>query len=206
MKVLMINGGPHKNGCTNAALSIIAEELGKNGVESEIVWLGTAPIRGCCGCGACKNNRCVFDDDVTNSVIAKAETADAFIFGSPVHYASASGTITAFLDRFFYAAGSLVYGKPGACIVSCRRGGASAALDQLNKYVAYASMPVISSNYWNMVHGVKAEDVYKDLEGVQTMRILGHNMAWLLKCIEAGKKAGLDGPVPEAKVRFNYVR
>ena len=141
-----------------------------------------------------------------NEFVEKAKTADGFVFGSPVHYASASGMITSFLDRAFYGKSALFQGKPGACIVSCRRGGASAAFDQLNKYFTINCMPVVSSKYWNMVHGNTPDEVRHDLEGMQVMRTLGRNMAWLLKCIEIGRAAGITTPEPEPPVRTNFIR
>ncbi len=208
MKVLLINGSPKKGGCTYTALKIVADELQKNGVETEIFHVGTNAIKGCMGCGVCSkngNHQCVVTDDTVNEAILKLQEADGLIVGSPVHYAAASGDVTAFMDRLFYA-GSPYAHKPAAAVLSCRRGGASAAFDQLNKYFTIAQMPIVSSNYWNMVHGSKAEDVLMDEEGVQTMRVLGRNMAWMLKCIEAGKQAGITPPVLEAKIKTNYIR
>ena len=208
MKVLLINGSPKKEGCTYTALKEVADELERNGVETEIFHIGTAPVKGCMGCGYCAktgNHQCVYNDDTLNEAILKAKDADGFVFGSPVHYASASGAITSFLDRLFYAGYPMAH-KPGAAVVSCRRGGATAALDQLNKYFTIAQMPVVSSNYWNMVHGNTPEEVCQDKEGLQTMRILGRNMAWMLKCIEAGKNNGVAVPEAEAKVKTNYIR
>ena len=210
MKVLLINGSPKKEGCTYTALLAAAEELQKNGIETEIFWVGAKPVRGCIGCGGCAkagNKRCVFgDDDGANAALDKAEKADGFIFGTPVHYASASGAVTAFLDRMFYAGGSLMAFKPAASVASCRRGGASAALDQLNKYATICNMPLISSNYWNMVHGNTPEEVVQDEEGMQTMRQLGRNMAWILRSISAGRENGVAMPVVEAKIKTNYIR
>lgn len=207
MKVLMVNGSPHAGGCTYTALTEIGKTLTEAGVEWEIFQIGTKPIRGCIACHACSNlnDRCVFDDDVVNRALEKAETADGFIFGSPVHYAAASGGMTSFLDRFFYS-GPKFSGKPGAVVVSCRRGGASSTFDQLNKYLTISSMPVVSSQYWNSVHGYTPEDVRKDEEGLQVMRVLGRNMAWLLKCIDAGKKAGINYPESEERARTNFIR
>ena len=163
-------------------------------------------IYSCIGCNAClKNGKC-FREDGVNEFVEKAKTADGFVFGSPVHYASASGMITSFLDRAFYGKSALFQGKPGACIVSCRRGGASAAFDQLNKYFTINCMPVVSSQYWNQVHGNTPEEVKQDLEGMQTMRTLGNNMAWLLKCIAAGKAAGVDFPEREPAQKTNFIR
>ena len=206
MKVLMLNGSPHKNGCTDRALREIAAELAKAGVDSEIFWLGAKPAGGCVGCGACgKTGKCAFDGGV-NEFVEKAREADGFIFGSPVHYAAASGSITGFLDRAFYSGSPAFQGKPGAAVVSARRAGTTAAFDQLNKYFAINEMPVVSANYWNMVHGSTAADVEQDLEGLQTMRVLARNMAWLMKCVAAGKAAGVERPAQEQKQRTNFIR
>lgn len=207
MKVLLINGSPKANGCTYTALAEIAEELEKENIEAEIFHVGNKPIRGCIACGGCSktNGRCVFDDDTVNLALEKAEKADGFIFGSPVHYAGASGAMTSFLDRFFYAGNCFQY-KPGAAVVSCRRGGATAAFDQLNKYFTISNMPIVSSQYWNMVHGNTPEEVKQDLEGMQTMRTLGRNMAWLLKSIQAGKEAGIRLPEKEPRAVTNFIR
>ena len=206
MKVLMLNGSPHKNGCTDRALREIAAELAKAGVDSEIFWLGAKPAGGCMVCGACgKTGKCAFDGGV-NEFVEKAREADGFIFGSPVHYAAASGSITGFLDRAFYSGSPAFQGKPGAAVVSARRAGTTAAFDQLNKYFAINEMPVVSANYWNMVHGSTAADVEQDLEGLQTMRVLARNMAWLMKCVAAGKAAGVERPAQEQKQRTNFIR
>jgi len=208
MKVLLINGSPKAEGCTYTALCEVAKELKKESIETEIFHVGTKPIRGCTACGWCSINnagKCVFNDDTVNIALEKAKEADAFVFGSPVHYAAASGQITSFLDRFFYAGNGFEY-KPGAAIVSCRRGGATAAFEQLNKYFTISSMPVVSSQYWNMVHGNTPDEVKQDLEGMQTMRTLGKNMAWLLKSIEAGKAAGILLPEKEPRAGTNFIR
>lgn len=206
MKVLLLNGSAHQHGCTDRALREIASTLKEEQVESEIIWLGAKPIGGCMGCHACaKTGKCVFDGGV-NEFVEKARQADGFVFGSPVHYASASGSITGFLDRAFYSGGDAFRGKPGAAIVSARRAGTTAAFDQLNKYFGITQMPVVSANYWNMVHGSRAEEVEQDLEGLQTMRVLARNMAWLLRCIEAGKAAGIEPPAPEKKQVTNFIR
>lgn len=206
MKVILVNGSPKKNGCTYTALTEVAGALGKNGIETEIFQVGNKPLAGCMGCGAClKTGKC-FMDDTVNEFVEKAKEADGFVFGSPVHYAAASGAITSFLDRAFYGKGSVFAGKPGASVVSCRRGGASAAFDQLNKYFTISSMPVVSSQYWNQVHGTTPEEVRQDEEGMQTMRTLGNNMAWLLKCIELGKKEGISFPEGEKKIATNFIR
>ena len=206
MKVLLVNGSPKAKGCTYTALCEIAAELEKNGVEAEIFHVGSKPIAGCLGCGMCrKTGKCV-QDDVVNEAIDKFKTADAYVFGTPVHYASASGAITSFLDRIFYSNGKNFADKPGAVVVSCRRGGATAAFDQLNKYFTISNMPIVSSQYWSMVHGNTPDEVKQDLEGMQTMRTLAKNMAWLIKCIEAGDKLGAKRPQREAKINTNYIR
>jgi len=206
MKVLLVNGSPHAKGCTFTALTEVAETLKANGIDTEIMHLGTKPISGCLGCGKCfKTGKC-FMDDVVNVFLDKAPEADGFVFGSPVHYAAASGQLTSFLDRVFYGKSALFYNKPGAAVVSCRRGGASAAFDQINKYFTINNMPIVSSQYWNQVHGNTPEEVKQDLEGMQTMRTLGRNMAWLLKCIEAGKNAGIPLPEQEPRLRTNFIR
>lgn len=208
MKVLLINGSPNEKGCTYTALSEVATEIEKAGIETEIFHVGKKPIRGCMSCGNCVrtgSGRCVFKDDSVNAALEKAEAADGFIFGSPVHYAGASGMITSFLDRCFYAGRAFAY-KPGAAVVSCRRAGSTSTVDQINKYFTIANMPVVSSDYWNAVHGNTPEEVRQDLEGMQTMRILGRNMAWLLKSIEAGKKAGIALPEEEDRIMTNFIR
>lgn len=207
MKVLLVNGSPHEHGCTDMALQLAAKALEQQGIQTEIFWIGSKAISGCIGCGACRKGlgKC-FIDDTVNEFTTKAADADGFIFGSPVHYAAISGAMGAFMDRAFYSGGGKLAYKPAAGIVSCRRGGASAAFDQLNKYFTINSMPVVSSQYWNQVHGNTPEQVLQDLEGVQTLETLARNMAWLLKCIEAGKSAGIDRPQPEKPVRTNFIR
>lgn len=206
MKVILVNGSPHEKGCTYTALTEVEKTLNKEGIETEMLWLGNEPVAGCIGCGAClKSGRC-FRNDVVNTFIEKMSQADGFVFGSPVHFASASGELTSFMDRAFYGRGSLVAGKPAAAVVSCRRGGATAAFDQINKYFSISNMPIVTSQYWNQVHGNTPEQVVQDEEGMQTMRTLGMNMAWLMKCIEAGKKAGIDRPEYEKKIATNYIR
>ena len=208
MKVLLINGSPKANGCTYTAFSEIANELEMENIETEIFHIGNKPIRGCIGCGGCyTTNKCVFNDDVVNDGIEKVKKADGIILGSPVHYAAASGAITSFLDRLFYAyGGKFLAHKPGAAIVSCRRGGSTAAFEQLNKYFTISNMPIVSSQYWNMVHGNTPEEVKQDLEGMQTMRVLGQNMAWLLKSIQSGKEAGIKLPEKEPRAMTNFIR
>ena len=205
MKVILFNGSPKKNGCTFTALTEVSEELEKNGIVTEIFHAGQT-LKGCMGCGMCsKSGKCITDDCV-NEALQKISEADGFVFGTPVHYAGASGAITSFLDRLFYAGGSKMKHKPCSIVVSCRRGGSTAALDQLIKYPTINEMPVVSSKYWNMVHGNTPDEVRQDLEGIQTMRILGKNMAWLLKAIEAGKRSGVMPPESEQIIRTNFIR
>ena len=204
----MINGSPHEKVCTYTALREAADVLEKNGIETEIVYLGKGPIRDCIGCGGCAklDNACVFGDDCINEIIKKAETADGFIFGTPVYYAHPSGRILSALDRLFYAGGSAFAHKPGAAVASARRAGTTASVDVLNKYFTIAQMPVVSSTYWNVVHGNTPEDVKQDLEGLQTMRNIGENMTWLLKCIEAGKEKGIIAPTADKSQKTNFIR
>ena len=206
MKVLLINGSPKKAGCTFTALNEVAKSLNEEGIETEIFQVGVKPIAGCIGCGSCrKTGKCVFDD-VVNECMPKAKEADAIIVGSPVHYASASGAITSFMDRLFYSSGGALQYKLGAVVASARRAGTTATLDQLTKHFTISNMPVISSSYWNMVHGNTPEEVLQDLEGIQIMRTLGKNMAWILKCIESSKKAGIPMPQKEEKIYTNFIR
>ncbi len=206
MKVLLINGSPHQNGCTFTALSEVASALKNNGVETDFFHIGTKAIYGCTACGSCrKTGKCIFADDGVNHCAFLAKECDGLIVGSPVYYAGPNGALCAFLDRLFFStAGSGAFTrKPAACVLSCRRGGASAAFDRLNKYFTISQMPVVSSQYWNAVHGTKPQDVKQDLEGLQIMRTLGNNMAWLLKSIKEGK-----APLPEAEPRIatNFIR
>ncbi len=206
MKVLLVNGSPHKEGCTYTALAEVAGALEKDGIGTEIVWLGQTPTIGCMGCGACgKLGKCVHDD-VVNVLAEKAKECDGFVVGSPVHYAAASGQITCVLDRLFYSASGALRYKPAAAVVSARRGGTTAALEQLNKYFTINQMPLVSSRYWPMVHGNTPDQVRQDEEGLAIMRQLGHNMAWIIKCIAAGRDAGVDIPEQEPPVRTNFIR
>lgn len=206
-KVLLVNGSGNENGCTYTALKEVAGALEKEGIETEIFQLGKEPICDCIGCGGCgKLGRCVFGDDVVNAFVEKAKEADGFVFGTPVYYAHPSGRILSFLDRVFYSGGGAFAYKPGAAVASARRAGTTASLDVINKYMTINRMPVVSSNYWNMVHGNKPEEVLQDQEGLQIMRGIGQNMAWLIKCIEAGKTAGIDHPQGEPKIKTNFIR
>lgn len=207
MKVILLNLSPNEKGCTYTALCEAAGALNECGVETEIIYAG-APAFGCRACKACyKAGRCVFgDNDGVNAAAEKIKDADGLIIGSAVHYAAASGSGAAFLDRLFYAHGKSFAFKPAAAVVSCRRGGASAAFDQLIKYFTICNMPVVSSQYWNQVHGSLPEEVLKDEEGMQTMRTLGRNMAWLIKCINCAKSAGIPMPERESVIRTNFIR
>lgn len=211
MKVLLVNGSPNEKGSTNRALEELAKTFAEEGVETEIFWIGNKSISGCIACKACVNlGKCVIDD-VVNTFVEKAKKADGFIFGSPVHYAGASGAITSFMDRAFYSAmcgkqGDAFLYKPASAICVARRAGTTATYDQLNKYFGINQMPIISSRYWNMVHGSNATEVEQDLEGLQTMRILARNMAYYLKCIEAGKEKGIEKPTREKTVFTNFIR
>lgn len=205
MKVILINGSPHKQGCTARALQEVAGQLEKNGIETEIFHVGNQPISGCRGCGACKKTgRCIIEDNV-NICAEKLARADGLVVGSPVHYASASGAIVSFMDRLFYSASRQFKFKPAAAVVSCRRGGASATFDQLNKYFTINCMPIVASQYWNSVHGNTPEQVEQDAEGLQTMRTLGNNMAWLVRCIHQAKDS-VPYPENEEKVSTNFIR
>jgi multimeric flavodoxin WrbA len=209
MKVLLVNGSPNKKGCTYTALCEVEKELNKFNIETEIFYIGKKPIRGCIGCGNCIETglgKCAFGDDAVNVALEKGKTSDGFIFGSPVHYAGPSGFIKSFLDRCFFSGSEVFAYKPGAAIVSCRRGGATSAFEQLNKYFSINNMPIVSSQYWNMVHGNTPEEVLQDIEGLQTMRTLGRNMAWLLQSIEAGKNAGVALPEKEDRIWTNFIR
>ena len=206
MKVILVNGSPHKQGCTYTALTEIKKTLEKNGIETEDFWLGNKPTAGCIGCGSCIETGKCFVDDKVNEFLEKVPSADGFIFGTPVHFASGSGMMTSFMDRAFYGRRNLFKNKLAACVVSCRRGGATSTFDQINKYFAMNNMPIVTSQYWNMVHGSKPEDVLKDEEGMQTMRTLANNMAWLLKCIEAGKNSGIKEPENEKIIQTNFIR
>lgn len=206
MKTLLINGSPHKDGCTFTALSEIAGVLTKHGVETEILQIGPKAVPDCIACDYCESHdHCVFNDQV-NEVIERLDTIDALIVGSPTYYAGPSGQVTSFLDRLFYTAGHRMAGKPAAAIVSCRRGGASAAFDRLNKYFAISNMVIVTSQYWNQVHGNTPDEVRRDLEGMQTMRTLGENMAWLLRCLAVAKEHGVAPPVYEKATHTNFIR
>lgn len=205
MKVLLINGSPNEFGCTYTALREVADTLEKEGVDTEILYLGKKPVAGCIDCGKCRETgRCIFED-LVNETASRMDEFDGVVVGSPVYYAGPSGQICAFLDRLFHSAAASMAGKLGASVVSCRRGGAASAFDRLNKYFSISNMHIVGSQYWNQVHGFTPEDVRKDGEGLQTMRTLGRNMAWLLKCIEAGRAAGVPGPEYEPRIATHFI-
>jgi len=208
MKVLLINGSPNKNGSTYTALSEVAAALNGDGVDTEIFHIGKEPINGCIGCFNCSSTgKCIFENDVVSIAKEKAIKSDGFIFGSPVYYAAASGQITAFMNRLFFCNKGAFLHKPGATVVCCRRAGSTAALEQLNKYMVISQMLLVGSQYWPMVHGNNPDEIRQDLEGMQTMRVLGHNMAWILKSIHAGREARIRTPEPEDKhYRTNFIR
>ena len=210
MKVLLVNGSPHKDGNTNAALRVIAQQLEKEDIGTEIIWLGMDAVSGCRACNACSNlGKCVINDCV-NTFLDKAAEADGFIFGSPVHFGSASGTLTSFMDRVFYAdllgKGNRFYLKPAAAITTARRAGTTATLDQLNKYFSLMQMPIVTSQYWNLVHGASDGQVEQDAEGLQTMRTLARNMAFMLKCKQVALENGVRMPEREATTFTNFIR
>ena len=206
MKVLLINGSPHKEGCTFTALNELKQTLEKNGIEAEIFHIGTKPVSGCIACMSCqKTGQCVFGDKV-NELSARLDEFDAIVLGSPVYYGGPSGQLCSFCDRFFFSNSGKMAGKLAAAVVSCRRGGATSSFDRLNKYFMMTNMQVVGSQYWNMVHGFTPDDVRKDEEGLQTMRTLGQNMAWLLKCIELGKQNGINKPQYEPITLTHFIR
>lgn len=205
MKVLLVNGSSRPDGCTNAALCEVARALQAEGIETQMFFIGNGAMPDCIACGKCRETgSCVFGD-VVNDFVEKAKTADGFVFGSPVYYAHPSGRLLTFMDRAFYSGGSAFAFKPAAAVLSARRAGTTASFDVINKYFTIASMPVVSSTYWNHVYGTQPEEVAEDKEGLMTMTNIGKNMAWMLKCIELGKKNGLEHPVNE-KLRTNFTR
>ena len=211
MKVMLINGSPHKNGTTNRALDEVQSTLEAEGVEVGRFWVGNKPIAGCIGCGYCSTHEgeCVFGD-IVNEFNHTAADYDGFIFGTSVHYAASTGAIKSFMDRSFYSqacGGVNIYPlKPAATVVTARRAGCTSAFDELNKYYTIVQMPVISASYWNMVFGSNAEDAAHDEEGMRTMRVLAHNMAYFLRCKEAADAAGVELPPVEPPARTNFIR
>ena len=206
MKVLMLNGSPKANGNTYTALLEIGKQLNKENIEYEIVQIGGAPMRDCIGCGRCTENGCIFSDDGVNEFIAKAKEADGFVFGTPVYYAHPSGRILSFLDRVFYSGGRAFKFKPAASVAVARRAGTTASFDCLNKYFGISQMPVASATYWNNVHGAVPGEVSFDEEGMRTMRNLARNLAWMIRCFDAGKKNGIPLPETETGNKTNFIR
>lgn len=205
MKVLLINGSPNKTGCTYTALHEVETTLHKQGIDTELLYLGKHPVAGCIACMKCFETGYCFREDAVKEIQKRIDEFDAIILGSPVYYSGASGQLVSFLNRLFFATEGRMAGKLGASVVSCRRGGASATFEQLNQYFTISNMPIVASQYWNSVHGFTPEDVRKDAEGLQTMRTLGENMAWLLKCIESGQNAGIDKPIYEPRLRTHFI-
>jgi len=204
MKVLLINGSPHEKGCTYTALAEVAKILNQQGIETQIFHIGKKAVRGCIACGACyKIGRCAFNDDAANEMLSLMQKADGIIIGSPVYYAGPNGALCALLDRAFYASKGTLAFKPAAAVVSARRSGTTATFNRLNMYFSINRMPIVSSQYWNGVHGFTPEDVLKDEEGLQTMRTLGYNMAWMLKNIESGNQ---EYPEIEPLKPTNFIR
>ena len=206
MHVLMLNGSSKSKGNTYTALLEVGKQLEKEGITYEIVQMGADPVRDCIGCGNCNEKGCIFTDDAVNEFIAKAKEADGFVFGTPVYYAHPSGRILSFLDRVFYSSSSVFRFKPGASVAVARRGGTSASFDCLNKYFGISQMPVAGSTYWNSVHGAIPGEAQMDAEGLQTMRNLARNLAWMMKCFDAGKKQGIALPDTESGNRTNFIR
>ena len=206
MKVLLVNSSPHENGCVFTALDHMAAHFGSLGVETELFQFGRTPVAGCIACGACRKTGKCFKNDLVNEFAAKCETADGFVFGTPVYYAGPSGQLISFMDRLFFSAGRFLQNKPAAAVVSCRRGGASAAFESINKYFQISYMPVVSSQYWYQVHGSSPVDVLKDEEGLLTLRTLADNMTYLLRCLRAGSAAGISVPARETPLRTNFIR
>ena len=206
MKVLLINGSPNEAGCTYTALHEVEKTLNENGVETEILYLGKKPIAGCIACMGCMKTGYCFQKDIVRDIQMRLDEFDGIIIGSPVYYSAPTGQLISFLNRLFFATEKRMAGKLGASVVSCRRGGASATFEQLDQYFTICNMPIVSSQYWNSVHGFTANDVRKDEEGLQTMRVLGQNMAWLLKCIESGRKNGIVKPVYEPRLRTHFIQ
>lgn len=205
MKVLLVNGSSRSNGCTARALKEVASALEGEGIETETVNIGNKPLSDCIACGKCRElGRCVMDD-IVNEISEKARSCDGFVFGSPVYYSHPSARLMAVMDRAFYSSGSSFAFKPAAAVSSARRAGCTSSMDVINKHFTICNMPVVSSTYWNQVFGNTPEEVERDGEGLQTMRTIGQNMAWLVKCIDAGKKNGIEHAVP-SKVKTNFVR
>lgn len=206
MKVLLLNGSPRQNGNTYTALLEVGKTLEQEGIEYEIFQIGAGQVRDCIGCGKCSEIGCVFEDDKVNEFIAKAKECDGFVFGTPVYYAHPSGRVLSFLDRVFYSSGRSFAFKPGASVAVARRGGTTASFDVLNKYFGISQMPVAGSTYWNVVHGAAEGEAKLDAEGMQTMRNLARNLAWMMKCFQEGKEKGIAWPEPERTNKTNFIR
>ena len=207
MNVLLLNGSPHERGCTYTALSAVAETMEHEGISTEIFWVGNKPVQDCVDCGTCVTARaCAFGGDGVNAFLAKAKKADGFVFGTPVYFSHPTGSMLSFLDRALYGCRDFFAHKPGAAVAVARRAGNVASMDVLNKYFTLAQMPVVSSSYWNVVFGQTPDEVRQDLEGMQILRNLGRNMAWLIKCIEAGRAQGLLAPERERGAVTNFMR
>lgn len=206
MKVLLLNGSPRQNGNTYTALLEVGKTLEQEGIEYEIFQIGAGQVRDCIGCGKCSETGCVFEDDKVNEFIAKAKECDGFVFGTPVYYAHPSGRVLSFLDRVFYSSGRSFAFKPGASVAVARRGGTTASFDVLNKYFGISQMPVAGSTYWNVVHGAAEGEAKLDAEGMQTMRNLARNLAWMMKCFQTGKEKGIALPEPERTNKTNFIR
>ncbi len=206
MKVLMLNGSSKPNGNTYQALEVIGKQLSADSIDYEIFQIGAGPVRDCIGCGQCNENGCVFTDDQVNTFIAKAKEADGIVFGTPVYYAHPSGRVLSFLDRVFYSSSSAFAFKPGAAIAIARRGGTTASFDVLNKYFGISQMPIAGSTYWNIAHGGAPGQVALDDEGIETMVNLAKNLGWMIKCFDAGKKAGIACPDTHKNAWTNFIR
>lgn len=210
MKALLVNGSPRKSGCTHTALSLVGEGLAKGGIDSDEFWVGAKPVAGCVGCNRCAElGHCVFKDDKVEEFLGIAGGYDAFVFGSPVYFSGVAGSMKCFMDRAFFSnRGRVGFAlKPAAVVASARRAGTTATLEQLEKHLQHQQMVQVNSRYWPMVHGMSPDEVMQDGEGVQVMRVLGRNMAWLLRSIEAGRAAGVEPPAPEAsRVGTNFIR
>jgi len=206
MKVLLVNGSPHERGATYAAMTVISEALAAEGVESEIFWIGNEAVGGCMGCGYCRKAKKCIRNDKVNEISARLSEFDGFVFGSAVHYAAASSALSSFMDRLFYMNSFAMRMKPAAAVVSCRRGGATAAFDEINKYFTISEMPIVSSNYWNQIHGSNFEEAMQDEEGVQTAKILGRNMAYMVKALAVAAEVGVLPHEREKKTMTNFIR
>lgn len=208
MKVLLVNGSPHREGCTFTALNEVASVLRQEGIDTEFYWIGIKSLAGCIGCGACSKTGKCFQNDIVNEFLDKAKDFDGFVFGTPVHFFAIPGLMTSFMNRAFFAArsGGQFQGKPAAAVTSSRRAGSVCTLDQFNRYFVHGGMPMVPSQYPPMVFGGKAEDVAQDKEGLQIMRTLGRNMAWMLKCKDVAQQSGETYPQREPRVSTNFIR